>query len=1048
MPPPPFKAVGEVPNNPKQASKQKEPRKCGFCKQPGHNRRNCPKNPNPKERKSAKKAAPVVHPAPVEPIAAPKHVPYDDNRTRRGLVVQGSGSNVAQKIAEDAAPSTPPPKNSLRTQLGTQPPALRSPLRRLGNENVLYFVFDVETTGFGHEADIVEIAMAVMSNSKRRLDGDGLFCMRAKPAKAIHPEASALHEMKAEHLAHEPLFEVVGKALIAFIEKFLQGNRKVGILVAHNAKFDVSVLLNSLKRNNLKLPDRVTMMCDSLKMAKEAFKRGGPETVIPHKCSLGSLYAFFFKKTLEKAHRATVDVEALIEIFCHKTMWIHRKSAREELSSFKPGKAGENVTRAMAEEDIAAIKNPYLSQHKVKGGKVPAVDAEGVSNNQQQMDLDVLSDGEELIEEDDEEDDGLDSDAEENAEGFADGLMAPEQPAQQPSSSTATPTLQEGWHVNLGFKGVNYKSHFEEFLKKRVEKQKAINKKIKEENKNKLKKGERTKPLRFDIAREPGLQGNPKSYDTPDRTWDKMYTKPIQMLVLKNTNIYGSWRFGDEWVDVTLEELERFNMVWFLASGRNRTDPHANWFSKDELINEPMIKRLFTGKRFSQILQALHLCPLDSPDYNDPAFKVREWYLKLEERYKACYEPGQHLSLDESLIRAYGRIKFKVRIVTKSARYGIKLYVLTCAKTGYVLKTIIYTGDTTDGYDDRDDKGKVLQVVRELLKDYRDTWRVVHIDRGYGGLDVSMALFNDGLHTNGTCMGNRVPPGVRMTKESVKDKERGYFEKHTYIWKDKNGKEQRVGLVCWKDKKPVLVLTTCGDCESIDDCVRRGKGGQLIITRPVVIEFYNENMGGVDLKDSRRLFAPIVIKGQHRWWIRLYATGLDETAHNAMVVTNLAYKALGRKEQFNLKDYKLELVRKKLGERLFSVPGSLSTPASGVKRSSIGAARDIKKLPEHRLVPMLVSEGKTRKTHCAYCKLVLKEETFVRSCCKGCNEAFCNEAVNGNECFHLVHEDEPTRRYYMEIFQKYSAKKRKHDQLTYYGEAGVVPQLGKKKKTS
>ena len=111
-------------------------------------------------------------------------------------------------------------------------------------------------------------------------------------------------------------------------------------MVAHNAKFDVGVLQNSLKRNHLKLPDRVTMMCDSLKMAREAFRRGGPETVIPHQFSLESLYTFFFKKELKPAHRATVDVEGLIDIFCHKTMWIHRKSAREELDSFKPSKVG------------------------------------------------------------------------------------------------------------------------------------------------------------------------------------------------------------------------------------------------------------------------------------------------------------------------------------------------------------------------------------------------------------------------------------------------------------------------------------------------------------------------------------------------------------------------------------------------------------------------------------------------------------------------------------------------------------------------------------
>ena len=61
----------------------------------------------------------------------------------------------------------------------------------------------------------------------------------------------------------------------------------------------------------------------------------------------------------------------------------------------------------------------------------------------------------------------------------------------------------------------------------------------------------------------------------------------------------------------------------------------------------------------------------------------------LEERYKKLFIPGRNLNLNETLIRAFGRIKFKVRIITKSARYGIKLYVITDAETALVLKIIV-----------------------------------------------------------------------------------------------------------------------------------------------------------------------------------------------------------------------------------------------------------------------------------------------------------------------------------------------------------------------
>jgi Transposase IS4 len=56
----------------------------------------------------------------------------------------------------------------------------------------------------------------------------------------------------------------------------------------------------------------------------------------------------------------------------------------------------------------------------------------------------------------------------------------------------------------------------------------------------------------------------------------------------------------------------------------------------------------------------------------DPACKNAEIRDYLEERYIRLSTPGQQLDLDETLIRAFGRINFKVRIVTKAAQYGTK----------------------------------------------------------------------------------------------------------------------------------------------------------------------------------------------------------------------------------------------------------------------------------------------------------------------------------------------------------------------------------------
>ena len=101
------------------------------------------------------------------------------------------------------------------------------------------------------------------------------------------------------------------------------------------------------------------------------------------------------------------------------------------------------------------------------------------------------------------------------------------------------------------------------------------------------------------------------------------------------------------------------------------------------------------GKKCHRLLRYAHACDMhNQPDVNSAdctlIYKVKELMEKLEKRCNKAFVPFYALSLDETLIKSFGRIKFKVRIITKAARYGIKAYAITDAKTAYVLKIIFY----------------------------------------------------------------------------------------------------------------------------------------------------------------------------------------------------------------------------------------------------------------------------------------------------------------------------------------------------------------------
>jgi Transposase IS4 len=149
-------------------------------------------------------------------------------------------------------------------------------------------------------------------------------------------------------------------------------------------------------------------------------------------------------------------------------------------------------------------------------------------------------------------------------------------------------------------------------------------------------------------------------------------------------------------------------------------DPSSNWWSNNILLESTTTKQIMSGRRFQTILSYLHECDLakqpnkTDPDY-DLAYKVNQLQQLLESLYKRLLIPGQYLSLDKTLIRAFGRIKFKVHIITKSARYSIKLYVVMDAVTAFLLKVIIYTGKQTYLQQD-EDLMKTFQIVKNIVR--------------------------------------------------------------------------------------------------------------------------------------------------------------------------------------------------------------------------------------------------------------------------------------------------------------------------------------------
>jgi len=159
-----------------------------------------------------------------------------------------------------------------------------------------FTVFDVETTGMSPVNDrIVEIAAI-------RVDADGFhsrFHSLINPGIRIPEGVIRIHRITNEMVEKSLSFQSVGKDFMSFVQD--------STLVAHNGRFDLSFLQESLSRNGIALWNGRTM--DSIAIIKHAYP--GLSSY-----SLQYLQRHFSLGTGDgQAHRAFTDVEWTLEIF-------------------------------------------------------------------------------------------------------------------------------------------------------------------------------------------------------------------------------------------------------------------------------------------------------------------------------------------------------------------------------------------------------------------------------------------------------------------------------------------------------------------------------------------------------------------------------------------------------------------------------------------------------------------------------------------------------------------------------------------------------------
>lgn len=167
-------------------------------------------------------------------------------------------------------------------------------LQILLDSGASFIAFDTETTGLKPDTDrIIEIGAV-------KFDKNGIidkFETLVNPQKSIPAECTAINHITNEMIKNAPLSKDALKDFVEFI--------KDGILIAHNAGFDLGFLNEECKR--AKLSETKNKALDTLTLVRWAYPLLGKYNL--------QLMARLMNIEVNDAHRAYDDARVCMEVF-------------------------------------------------------------------------------------------------------------------------------------------------------------------------------------------------------------------------------------------------------------------------------------------------------------------------------------------------------------------------------------------------------------------------------------------------------------------------------------------------------------------------------------------------------------------------------------------------------------------------------------------------------------------------------------------------------------------------------------------------------------
>lgn len=454
------------------------------------------------------------------------------------------------------------------------------------------------------------------------------------------------------------------------------------------------------------------------------------------------------------------------------------------------------------------------------------------------------------------------------------------------------------------------------------------------------------------LTSRPGITAYAASRITEDpaSAFELIFDNDMMETILTETNRQGG-KVIKEWKTISVDELKAYIGLCILR-GVFKSKHQAVRQLWDPLYGPPIFNQTMALRRFEEIRRVLRF---DNPmtrqarSIRDKLAAVRLLIDGFISNSQRCYQHSECVTVDEQLYSFKGRCRYIQYMPSKPAKYGLKYWVLSDAKTYYVSNIEMYCGkDPTRS----EDLG--MHVVLKLSDHIKNTGRNITCDNFFTSLKLARELKKQKNSLVGTIRTNRreVPKEFRVTKgKPLYDTQCAYSEDGAV-------------LISYKAKKNknVVLLSTQHNENRINEGNEKKKSE--------IVLYYNSTKGGVDCVDERVSCYSVKYISK-RWHVNVFCNILDLSCFNTFVLYTSVFPTFEEK-----KSHKRRIFLSNLGM-------SLSQKYRDA-RKIITPAKEIPSTPVQNR-----EEGQKKRGRCSLCDRKKDKKTANR--CSNCKSFVCSE---------------------------------------------------------